>query len=919
MPQIEIDRLVRKLEPSLHVGLETAASIAVRFQHPAVDLSHWLRALTDDTAFLQVAEAAKIDIGVMRRELDQAIADIARTDGQSLVLSENILTLCREAWLAASLQGGRELIAASDILVTLLDESSLRIIARGTAPSLLRADRAALEALRAAQVGAAPQSTASVETHGVASAEQQNEFLRLYTRDLTEDARQMRLDPVIGRQNELRQVIDILMRRRQNNPILVGEPGVGKTAVAEALAIGIACGDVPERLKAVRLLLLDLTLLQAGAGVKGEFERRLHGVVDAVKTSMQPIILFVDEAHSLIGAGGQAGQGDAANILKPALARGELRTIAATTWSEYKRFIEKDAALTRRFQIVQVLEPNEATAIRMVRGVAPSLKRHHGVRIRDEAIQAAVKLSARYLPARQLPDKAISLLDTAAASVALARQTRPEKLSDLAHELKLVTDERTWLLQEPETEERNSRIEAASAEIEDIRREISVLEVQHAAEVLLVQEADRLEQLSAHDEDLQPASTFAADNVGNVAVLAASHRDERPEVTLLKVERSLAEIVGDTALVPRVVNRDVVAAVLARWTGIPVGKLLADQVEAVCGLDQKLSTRVLGQDRAITRIAAAMRAARAGLADPTRPPAVFLLVGMSGTGKTETALSVADMLYGGSQHLTTINMSEFKEEHKVSMLVGSPPGYVGYGEGGVLTEAVRRRPFGVLLLDEIDKAHPGVQDIFYQVFDKGALRDGEGRDIDFRNTTIFMTANTGSELLAQLAADPETMPEGEALEAMLLPELQKHFKPAFLGRTTILPFMPLTAESLLGIIDIQLERIKARVLATYGAAAVLAGEARSALVAKAQTSEMGARAIELMIMRDLMPVLSTYLLGTLTRGVKVTRITIRHDGHSFTIEAEEGEVATQSGTATHAGRPDEETPQPSQARGGHDT
>ncbi|MBY5393433.1 type VI secretion system ATPase TssH [Rhizobium leguminosarum] len=888
MSHIDLNRLIRTLEPNLRVGLETAASLAVRHQHAVVDIAHWLRSLLDIAVFSAVFEELKLSSEMLRMELDAAIADIPREDGASLALSPNLLALGRESFLVASLQCGRNVVLLADLLAALINEPALRAVTRGIAPSMRNLDRATLDKLlETAAPG--PSGELSVPVASSANFSGDNEFLRLYTHDMTADARAGRTDPVIGRDRELRQLIDILMRRRQNNPILVGEAGVGKTAVAEALALEIAAGNVPARLKDVKLLLLDLSLLQAGAGVKGEFERRLHGVVDAVKTSPEPIILFIDEAHGLIGAGGQAGQGDAANILKPALARGELRTIAATTWSEYKRFIEKDAALTRRFQTVHVREPDEEAAIRMLRGVAEGLKTHHKVRIRDEAIVAAVRLSARYLPDRQLPDKAISLIDTAAAAVALARQTTPEALKLLADERDLLETEANWLAREPETPEKHARLGEIAGKQQEIVLEIEALRSKFDEENRLVREADRLEEFFSPDDAVVPLAP--ADKTGdgtNVAPFPPQAMTaESARAALAVTERSLATVADQTPLLPRVVDKEVVAAVVARWTGIPVGKLLSDQIETVKTLDARLKERVLGQDAAIERIASAMRAARAGLSDPRRPPAVFLLVGMSGTGKTETALSLADMLYGGSRFLTTINMSEFKEEHKISMLLGSPPGYVGYGEGGVLTEAVRRRPYGVLLLDEIDKAHPGVQEIFYQVFDKGTLRDGEGRDIDFKNTTIVMTANTGSEMIATLAADPDTMPEADALEALLAPELQKHFKPAFLGRTTVLPFMPLGNETLSGIVDIQIGRIRERVEATYGTKLSLSPEARDALISRARASEVGARAIEVMIARDLLPVLSTFFLDAVGQGKKITGVTIGYDGHRFGLDAEE--------------------------------
>ncbi len=907
MSNIDLNRLIRTLEPALRVGLEAAASLAARDRHANVGVAHWILSLLDVSEVCSLFEELSVSSQSLRAELDNAIADLPRGDGSALVLSQNLLGLMREAWLVASLQCGRNSISLADLLTALTDDQSLRIMARGMAPALRSLDRNALEkklnAVSTADAALPPRSSEAVPVTG------DNEFLRLYTRDITADARLGRIDPVIGRDRELRQVIDILMRRRQNNPMLVGEAGVGKTAVAEALALEIAAGSVPDILKQVRILLLDLSLLQAGAGVKGEFERRLHGVVAAVRASAEPIILFIDEAHGLIGAGGQAGQGDAANILKPALARGELRTIAATTWSEYKRYIEKDAALTRRFQVVQVLEPDEETAIRMLRGVVASFKAHHKVRIRDEALAAAVRLSARYIPARQLPDKAISLIDTAAAAVSLARQTVPEALKGLRNEQEMLSVEAEALSAEPPTTEIAARLAVIESERREVEREIERLQVKLDAETRLSGEADRIEA-SLADPDGQQTEEGARSRGDNVAQFPPNGSClEVTRAALVQAERNLADIAGETPLVPRVVDKEVIAGIVARWTGIPVGKLLSDQVETVKTLDARLKERVLGQDGAIVRISAAMRSARAGLSDPRRPPAVFLLVGMSGTGKTETALSLADLLYGGSQYLTTINMSEFKEEHKVSLLLGSPPGYVGYGEGGVLTEAVRRRPYGVLLLDEIDKAHPGVQEVFYQVFDKGTLRDGEGRDIDFKNTTIVMTANTGSELLAALAADPETMPEGEALEALLLPELQKHFKPAFVGRTTVLPFMPLNGETLSGIVDIQMGRIRDRVKASYGTSISLSAEAREALVGRAKASEMGARAIETMIGRDLLPELSTFFLDTVATGRKVGGITIGFHGHRFLIEENPGSdnefVGPEDGGAANKAAPGE--------------
>ncbi|OLP42547.1 type VI secretion system ATPase TssH [Rhizobium oryziradicis] len=883
MSFIDLNRLIEAFEPNLRVALELAASTAAGRRHAQVDIVHFMNAIVESVSFQDNLAELGLPVENLRRELSQALDDVAVGGEQNLSLSQNILTLGREAWVCASLQGGRSSITLADVFSALDDEPSLRALTRGQFPSLRMVDRSVLERMREAGDANSHSSgsKSEISPDAALSGRANDEFLRLYTHDLTQDARDGRIDPVIGRDVELRQMIDILTRRRQNNPILVGEAGVGKTAVAEAFALEIAARRVPEKLKSVRLLMLDLTLLQAGAGVKGEFERRLNGVIEAVKRSPEPIILFIDEAHGLIGAGGVQGQGDAANILKPALARGEVRVIAATTWSEYKRYFEKDAALTRRFQPVHVREPDEETAIRMLRGVAGSFMAHHGVTIRDEAIVAAVQLSARFLPARQLPDKAISLIDTAAAAVSLARQTIPETLMALQSERNHLAVEVEWLEREGEAEEvAEDVIErklSIQAELDRLDTEIAALQARYDAEKQAIAAFDN--QKDGTESKLSQI-TEPQHQGGNVSPLKGRGLTRRA----VSIATSLNH---DTSLIPREVDRHVIASVVSRWTGIPLGKLLADQIENAKSLDTRLGEKVVGQDAALKRIADAMRAARAGLSDPRRPPAVFLLVGMSGTGKTETALSLADLLYGGSQHLTTINMSEFKEEHKVSMLLGAPPGYVGYGEGGVLTEAVRRRPYGVLLLDEIDKAHAGVQDIFYQVFDKGILRDGEGRDVDFKNTTIFMTANTGSELLATLASDPDTMPEGEALEALLMPELQKQFKPAFLGRTIILPFMPLGTEALAAIVDLQIERIRDRIVAAYGTDLVVEQSARDVLVSRAGASEIGARAIEIMIGRDLLPPLSTFFIELVANGQKVGRAHVTHSENGFAVHGQE--------------------------------
>ena len=849
MPSIDLSRMISRLDGGLVVALEEAVALAVRYGHASVEIEHWFAALVDTDA-ARAVEAAGGDAGAVGEQARRALERLDRGHGEAPSISTGVIDLAREAWVYASLQHGRPTLDVLDLLYAALGDSTLRALLVGTMPALRDVGLGALERMIAERPAAAatPDGGGGAAPAAGAGA---GEFLQAYTTDLTAQAREGRLDAIVGRDAEMRQIVDILVRRRQNNPILVGEAGVGKTAAVEAFALEVAAGNVPDSLKDIRLLALDLTLLQAGAGVKGEFERRLTGVIEEVKRSAEPVILFIDEAHTMIGAGGQAGQGDAANILKPALARGELRTIAATTWAEYKKYFEKDAALTRRFQTVLIDEPNEATAVRMLRTLVPALEAHHGVRIRDEAVHAAVGLSMRFIQARQLPDKAVSLLDTASAAVSISRATVPARIQDAARAIELLELERERLQAEPDQEAVADRLAAIEAQLEDERATVERLEARLDEERALVASADETEGAG------------------------------EPEA-VLSIERELASLQGEEPLIHRVVDRETVAAVVARWTGIPLGRLMRDRAETVRTLEERLRERVVGQDHALKALADAIVTAQADLGDERRPPGVFLLVGTSGVGKTESALALATLLYGGEANLTVINMSEFKEEHKVSLLLGSPPGYVGYGEGGVLTEAVRRRPYGALLLDEIDKAHPGVQDIFYQVFDKGMLKDGEGRDVDFKNTVIMMTANTGTDTLRALAADPDTMPEGERvgeqLAELLEPELLQTFKPAFLGRVAVVPFLPLAPDVLRMIVAIQIDRIRARVRRRHDAPVDVSDAAVDALVSRSGTAETGARAIEATIAKEILPSLSRQILDLTLREETVGGVRVDVDG-----------------------------------------
>ncbi len=663
----------------------------------------------------------------------------------------------------------------------------------------------------------------------------QTPALDRYTIDLTEKAQKGKIDPVVGRELEIRLMLDILMRRRQNNPILTGDPGVGKTAIVEGLAVKIANNQVPEALKNVHLHMLDMGLLQAGASVKGEFENRLKQVIQEVQSSIHPIILFIDEAHSLIGAGGQAGQNDAANLLKPALARGELRTIAATTWAEYKQFFEKDVALSRRFQVVKVEEPTEAVAIDMLRAMIPVMTHHFNVNIEDEATVAAVHSSHRYISGRQLPDKAISVLDTAAARVALTQNAQPVRLDQLQaqwHNLNLEQD----IL---EKEQQNmpihhERIMALKAKIAELAKKISDTQAQWQKELQLV---NRIKELEQHA-------------IGQ----------SNPDIT--QCREALAQLQGTTPLVFERVNAQMIHEIISDWTGIPVGKMANDEIKQILNLKDKLSIRVMGQENALNQLVQGIKTSKAKLEDPHKPQGVFLLVGPSGVGKTETALALAHELYGGESHLISINMSEYQEAHTVSTLKGAPPGYVGYGQGGVLTEAVRRNPYSVVLLDEIEKAHPDVQELFYQVFDKGMLEDSEGRLIDFKNTIILLTSNVGSSFIMQacLNSAVEEWPTAEQLIEHLKPSLYQQFKPAFLGRMRVVPYFPLHDGLLLSIIKHKLGKITARLEQQYITKVSYSENLIELLLSHCTEIDSGARNIDNILNSFVLPALAKQIL-----------------------------------------------------------
>ncbi|MCH4892210.1 type VI secretion system ATPase TssH [Sphingomonas sp. SFZ2018-12] len=871
MAQVNLKSLVGKLDDTCRSTLEGAAGLALSRTNYDVEIEHWLLRLIDrqtsDVAV--ILNHFQVDAGRLTQDINRAIDGFKTGNGRAPGLAPNIIKLIREAWLLASLDHGSGVIRSGHLLMALLDADDLAVIARQMSThfaklpaetlrtTMTQIASASEEAKMAADLSSAPAGDGGAATGaGGAPASRGTASLDKFCIDLTAQAKAGKIDPIFGRDPEIRQIVDILTRRRQNNPILTGEAGVGKTAVVEGFALRIAQGDVPDALKNVRLLSLDLGLLQAGAGIKGEFENRLKSVIDEVKGSPTPIIMFIDEAHTLIGAGGAEGQNDAANLLKPALARGEMRTIAATTWAEYKKYFEKDPALTRRFQVVKVEEPSEDLAVAMLRGLVPVLEKHHNVRILGEALEAASGLSHRYIAGRQLPDKAISLLDTACARVGISQAATPPSVEDLERQLGLLASEVRML----EREGRSGVDVAKKLEAAATRKG----ELEAAKETASARWQEELAAVKAVGDLRVALDGMAAD--------AADYDAKVGE--LREAQAKLRALQGEHPVVYDVVDRQVVAEVLAGWTGIPVGRMGGDEIRSVLTVKDQLANRIKGQDYALDMIAQTVRTARAGLADPRKPIGVFLFCGTSGVGKTETALALAELLYGGEQNVTTINMSEFKEEHKVSTLVGAAPGYVGYGEGGVLTEAVRRKPYSVILLDEMEKAHPGVQDVFYQVFDKGMLKDGQGRDIDFKNTLIIMTSNAGTDTIEELCRNVEVLPEPEALATQLRPDLLDYFKPAFLGRVVTVPFFPLRPEILREIVVISLKRIEKRVIGSYGASFSWDDALLDKLVERCTETESGARNIENILKRGLLADLAGQLLELRAEGKEVTEVRV---------------------------------------------
>ena len=836
---VNLKSLVGRLNDTTRGALEGAAGLCLSRTNYDVEIEHLLAKLLeeDDTDLHKICHHYEVNVDRLSKDVNTSLDRLKTGNSSNPGLSPRIPRLVQDAWLRASIDYGAARVRSGHLILSLLMDDDFARLAKDISKefSHISAESLHKELENITATSSEERDAAALgETGGVsggspvAGVPGKTKALDQFTEDLTAKAHAGKIDAVLGRDFEIRQIVDILTRRRQNNPILTGEAGVGKTAVVEGFALRIAQGDVPDPLKNVAVRTLDLGLLQAGAGVKGEFENRLKSVIDEVKSSPQPIILFIDEAHTMIGAGGQAGGNDAANLLKPALARGELRTIAATTWAEYKKYFEKDAALARRFQVVKVDEPDEEKAIGMMRGIADAMEEHHNVRILDEAVVDCVKLSHRYITGRQLPDKSVSVLDTACAKVAIGQGATPGPVEDAIRRIEHLTNEINSLEREQVTgADHDERLEEIKADRDETQAKLDTLKEQWEKEKELTEKIRNIRvklEMSRLDGKIadaskgngQPADAVSASDAGSESESAAAATAETggsptgdstatakaPESAqpidteslkseLKKLNEELKELQGETPLMQPVVNSQTIAEIISGWTGIPVGKMVADEIHAILNLENTLAERVLGQDHALHEIAERIKTSRAALTDPKRPIGVFLLVGTSGVGKTETALALADTLYGGERNLISINMSEYQEAHTVSSLKGSPPGYVGYGEGGVLTEAVRRKPYSVVLLDEVEKAHSDVMELFYQVFDKGVLEDGEGREIDFKNCVILLTSNIGTDLIMSLSADPETRPDPAGLEEALRPELVKAFKPALLGRMVTVPYYPI--------------------------------------------------------------------------------------------------------------------------------
>ncbi|KRA30316.1 ClpV1 family T6SS ATPase [Rhodanobacter sp. Root627] len=902
MAEISRSALFGKLNKLAYRGIESATVFCKLRGNPYVELVHWIHQILQlqDSDLHRIIKQFNLNPSNLARDVTDALDRLPRGSSSISDLSSNVEEAVERGWVFATLMFGEAQVRTGYLLVGVVRTRHLRNALVAISAEFDKIKPEALVEKFAEVVAGSPEDGQSAsdgfhiggavpgEASGAMGPAQmgKQEALKQFTIDLTEQAREGKMDPIVGRDDEIRQLVDILMRRRQNNPMLVGEAGVGKTAVIEGFAMRIAIGDVPPPLKDVQLRALDVGLLQAGASMKGEFENRLKQVIEEVQSSTKPIILFIDEAHTLVGAGGAAGTGDAANLLKPALARGNLRTIGATTWAEYKKHIEKDPALTRRFQTVQIDEPSEEKAILMMRGVASVMEKHHKVQILDEALEAAVKLSHRYIPARQLPDKSVSLLDTACARVAISQHAVPAEVDDTRKRIQALETELAIIAREKNVGVNvTTREEAANDKLATQKARLETLEANWVAEKELVEKVlDIRSKLrgsnapvegtgSALEESAnQEAEAKSAPPAGEAALDGAERAAALEELKGLQTR--LAELQGETPLILASVDYQAVGSVVSDWTGIPVGRMVKSELETVMNLAGLMGQRVIGQDHAMEMIAKRIQTSRAGLVDPNKPIGVFMLAGTSGVGKTETALALAEALYGGEQNIITINMSEFQEAHTVSTLKGAPPGYIGYGEGGVLTEAVRRKPYSVVLLDEVEKAHPDVHEIFFQVFDKGVMEDGEGRSIDFKNTLILLTTNAGTDMIAGLCKDPELMPDHEGMAKALREPLLKIFPPALLGRLVTIPYYPLSPEMLGKIVKLQINRIKKRVEARYKIPFDYSEDVVKLVVERCTETESGGRMIDAILTNSMLPDISRAFLTKMIEGEEIAKVQV---------------------------------------------
>jgi type VI secretion system protein VasG len=905
---LNLKALIAKLNDPSRAALEGAAGLCLSRTHYDIEIEHFLTKLLDSSSgdFAAIVKHFEIDKSRLTSELARSMDKLKSGNARTPAISPTVLKMLTTAWTIGSIDFNAGQVRTGFCILALASDEDLSRLIREVSKEFqqinadaLRKDLLAIVALSSETTTTAAAPGAAASGDGPKPMGGKTPNLDQYTVDLTGNAKRGKIDPVLGRDAEIRQVVDILTRRRQNNPILTGEAGVGKTAVVEGFALRVVQGDVPPPLKNVKVHTLDMALLQAGAGVKGEFENRLKGLIEEVKASTTPIILFIDEAHTMIGAGGQAGQNDAANLLKPALARGELRTIAATTWSEYKKYFEKDAALARRFQVVKVEEPSEHQCTIMMRGLVASLEKHHNVRILDDAVNASVRLSHRFLAGRQLPDKAVSILDTACARLSLGQNATPPAIEDLTRVIDALEVQARILEREEivgaDHQEKLAEIAAQKAASEEKLKDLQARWDKERELVGKIRELrDKLEadhaKKAAPAEAAAPPAEAAAETAPPTAPeapAAPSAEAPDPKAQLQALEAELATLQGETGLIQVCVDAQIVGEVLSAWTGIPAGKMLKDEITTVLALQDHLGKRVIGQPHAMEIISQRVQTSRASLDDPNKPVGVFMLVGPSGVGKTETALALSDLLYGGEHNLITINMSEFQEPHTVSTLKGSPPGYVGYGEGGVLTEAVRRRPYSVVLLDEVEKAHPDVLELFFQVFDKGNMEDGEGRSINFKNNIIILTTNACTDQLMKLVADPETAPSPRALIDTLKPELNKIFKPAFLGRMVLIPYYPVRDEALKQIIRLKLGKIQRRIKENHKVALTYDDAFLNEVASRCTEVESGARNVDNILTNSLLPDISRQILGSMAEGQKMAaiQVTIGADGEfAYAIE-----------------------------------